>query len=331
MRSPKIKNVTPLASLEGGRLVIEGTGFDPEEIGALKIAFNGLEARPIFVSKTRIVTIVPEQAYRGPLTVTIHKKTSNSFPIQLGTKIAENMNPVDNPLFDPAGNLYVAFSGKRGEMVPVSVFKIDPDRNVTPFLSNIPNATSLAMDPERNLYISSRFEGIVYRATPKADVTVFAKDLGVPTGLAFDLEGNLYAGDRNGRILKINQNGDVTTFAELPESMVAFHLAFDPEGNLLVTNPSMSSHNSVHMVDRYGKVIPLYGGFGRPQGLTVDPDGNIYICEAKAGESGVYKITPQGEKTLFLSGPVMVGIAFDRDRNLAVTTPDSVYLVPRVD
>ena len=329
MRPPKIKSVKPMASIEGGRIVIEGTGFDPDEVSSLKITFNGLEARPLLVSKTRIVTIVPDQASRGPITVTVNNKASNAFDIVLGTKIADNVNPVDGPIFDREGNLYTTFSGKRGETVPVSVFKIDREHNVTPFLSNIPNATSLAMDRKGNLFVSSRFEGTIYKATPKADVTIFAKDLGVPTGIAFDASGFLYVGDRNGRILKISEDGEVTTFAEIPESMVAFHLAFDLEGNLLVSAPGLSSHNSVLIVDRYGKVIPLYGGFGRPQGLTVDNEGSIYVCEAKAGESAVYKITPAGEKSTYLTGPVMVGLAFDKEQNLAVATPDTVYLLPK--
>src|SRR5207247_11281343 len=97
------------------------------------------------------------------------------------------------------GNLYVNFSGKLGEIVPVSVFKISKDGAITPHLSNIANATSMAFDSAGNLFISSRFEGIVYKATPKADVTVFARDLGTPTGLAFDSHGFLFVGDRAGR------------------------------------------------------------------------------------------------------------------------------------
>jgi len=330
MRPPKIKNVRPAAAIEGGRITIEGTGFDPEEVTSLKIAFNGLEARPLFVSKNRIVTVVPDQANRGPLTVTLNQRTSNPFEFTLGRKIAENVQPVDSPVFDTRGNLYTTFSGKRGETVPVSVFKVDPEGLMSPFLSNIPNATSLAFDARENLFISSRFEGTIYKATPKADVTIFARDLGAPTGLVFDAEGLLYVGDRSGRILRITADGQVSTFAELPESMIAFHLSFDREGNLLVANPGMSSHNSILLVDKYGKLIPLYGGFGRPQGLTVDTEGNIYVCEAKAGESAVFRITPSGEVAPYLSGPVMVGVALDRNGNIAVATQEAIYLVPPV-
>ena len=331
MRSPKIKSVKPIAAIEGGRISIEGTGFDPEHVGSMKITFNGLEARPLMVSKNRIVTIVPDQANRGPLTVSIQNKTSNAYDMVLGMRVAENVNPVDSPVFDREGNLYTTFSGKRGETVPVSVFKVDKEGNVAPFVSNIPNATSLAVDSKNNLYISSRFEGTIYKATPKADVTIFSKDLGVPTGLAFDNTGILFVGDRNGRILKVTPDGEVSVFAEIPESTIAFHLTFDKQGNLLVSNPGLSSHNSILMIDRYGKILPLHGGFGRPQGLTVDAEGNILVCEAKAGESAIYKISPTGEMTLYVAGPVMVGVAVDRNNGLAVTTPDSVYRLSPVE
>jgi sugar lactone lactonase YvrE len=328
MRPPKIKNVRPSVAIAGGKVTIEGSGFDPEQVSSLKVSFDGLDSRPLLISKNRIVTLVPDETTRGPVTITLNEKKSNSFDIIIGQKLADNIHAVDSPVFDSHGNLYTTFSGKRGETVPVSVFKIDQKGLMTPFLSNIPNATSLAFDSRSNLYVSSRFEGTVYKATPQADVTIFAKDLGVPTGLAFDAEGFLYVGDRGGRILKITPEGQVSTFAEMAESMIAFHLAFDREGNLLVSNPGLSSQNSIILVDRYGKVMPLYGGFGRPQGLTVDADGNIYVCEAKAGESAVLKISSAGEITPFLSGPVMVGVAVDRKGKFAVATQDAIYLVP---
>lgn len=110
--------------------------------------------------------------------------------------------------------------------------------------------------------------------------------------------------------------------------MVAFHLAFDLDGNLLVTNPGLSSYNQIWLVDKYGKVIPLHGGFGRPQGLTVDDQGNIYVCEAKAGDSVIWKINRSGEMTQFLAGPVMVGLAFYKKKFMAVAAPNSVYKLP---
>ena len=326
--SLKVKSVNPAAGIEGGKVLIVGSGFDPEDATQTQVAFGGIAGRLLLVSSTRIVAQIPEDAVAGPITIAVRGKSSNAFDFLLGERLTANVNPVDNPIFDKKGNLYVTFSGKRGETVPVAVYKITPSGEVLPHLTNIPNATSLAFDEEGNLYISSRFEGTVYRATPQADITVFAKDLGVPTGLAFDRKGFLYVGDRGGRILKVSPDGQVSVFAEVPESMVACHLAFDLDGNLLVSSPGLSSYNTIFLVDLYGKAIPLYGGFGRPQGLAVDQTGNIFLCEAKAGDSAILKISQSGEITTAVTGPIMVGVAFDGQGNLAVCSLSAVYRLP---
>jgi sugar lactone lactonase YvrE len=325
LRTPKIKSVQPQFGIEGGKILIEGSAFDPEEAGSTQVLFGETPGRILLISNSRILAQIPEEVFEGRLRVQIKNKASEPFNFQLGKRLSSEVNPVDNPVFDSEGNLYVAFSGKRGETAPVSVYKISKDGEMKPHLSNIPNATSMVFDNAGNLYVSSRFEGTVYKATPQSDITLFAKDLGTPTGLAFDKEGSLFVGDRAGRILKVSHDGTSTVFAQVPESTVAFHLAFDPEGNLLVTNPGLSSYNQILMVDHYGKVIPLHGGFGRPQGLAVDADGNIYVSEAKAGDSSILKISKSGEMTSFVAGPVMVGLAFYKNRDLAVASPNAIY------
>jgi len=325
--SPKIKSVTPAAGIEGGRISIEGSGFNPDESSNTHVTFGDKEGRVLLISKARLVAQIPEGATKGNLKVQIKSRESNLFDFHLGRKLSAEVNPVDNPIFDREGNLYVTYSGKRGETPPVSVYKISKDGTAVAYLSNIPNATSLAFDRDGNLYVSSRFEGIVYKATPQADVTVFAKELGTPTGLAMNREGFLFVGDRNGRILKISPEGEVRVYAEVPESMVAIHLAFDAEGNLLASSPGLSSYNQVFMIDAYGKIIPLYGGLGRPQGIAVDSQGSIYVCDAKAGDSCIVRINQQGEMKTIVSGPVMIGLAFNRKGELAVTAPDAVYLL----
>lgn len=326
-RAPKVKTVTPGIGIAGGKVAIEGSGFDPEESFETNVLFGGVAGRVLLMSSSRVMAQIPDEAKPGPITVELKGKSSNAYPFILGKKLTDNMNPVDSPVFDSEGNLLVAFSGKRGETPPVSVFKISPDGEVKPYLHNIPNATSMALDAKGDLFVSSRFEGTIYKATPKADITVFAKNLGVPTGLAFNREGFLFVGDRNGRILKISPDGEMSVFAEIPESMVAFHLSVDLEGNLLVSNPGLSSYNHILLIDAYGKAIPLYGGFGRPQGIAVDKSGNIYICEAKAGDSSVMKVQTNGDIRPLISGPVMVGVALDKLGNIAVTTQDTVYMV----
>ena len=48
------------------------------------------------------------------------------------------------------------------------------------------NATGLAFDHEGMLYVSSRYDGIVYQVTPNGNMSVYVEGMGVATGLAFD-------------------------------------------------------------------------------------------------------------------------------------------------
>src|SRR5882672_3690274 len=77
--------------------------------------------------------------------------------------LATRLHQVDSPVFDREGNLYVTYSGTRGQQVPVSIFRVRPDGMRETFSSGIVNPTSMAIDPQGRLYVSSRFEGTVYR------------------------------------------------------------------------------------------------------------------------------------------------------------------------
>ena len=146
IRAPRIKSVSPGMGIAGGKVQIEGTGFDPEDSFDTHVLFGGVGGRVLLMSSSRIHTQIPDEAKPGPITIELKGKPSNAYPFILGKKLTDNMNPVDSPVFDSEGNLLVAFSGKRGETPPVSVFKIAPNGEVKPYLYNIPNATSIALD-----------------------------------------------------------------------------------------------------------------------------------------------------------------------------------------
>ena len=140
------------------------------------------------------------------------------------------MHPVTNPALDAEGNIYVTFSGSRGQKVPVAIFKIDTNYVVKPFVAEMMNATSIAFDREGQMYVSSRHDGAVYRVAPNGTMTTYAEGMGVATGIAFDREQNLYVGDRSGTIFKIGRDQQIFVFATLEPSVSAYHLAFGPTG-----------------------------------------------------------------------------------------------------
>ena len=71
-----------------------------------------------------------------------------------------------------------------------------------------------------------------------------------------------------------------------------------------------------------------YEAFGRPQGLAFDAAGTLFVVEALAGSSGIYRLTPDGAARLVLSGPGLIGLAFDRDGGAVVCSSDTAYRLP---
>ena len=169
------------------------------------------------------------------------------------------------------------------------------------------NATGLAFDRAGSLYVSSRYDGTVYRVAQNGTMTSYAEGMGVATGIAFDREGNLYVGDRSGTIFKIGRDRQIFVFATIEPSVAAYHLAFGNNGNLYVTGPTTSSFDAVHQIDPHGEVSVFYRGLGRPQGMALDVDDNLYVAASLNGRRGIVKITQARKATLAVSGHNLVG------------------------
>jgi sugar lactone lactonase YvrE len=247
--------------------------------------------------------------------------------------MAENLHPVANPAVDADGNVYATVSGGRGQAVPVSIFQIQRDFQIRPFVRELLNATGLAFDPQGYLYASSRAEGTVYRISPEGAISTYAEGMGIATGIAFDRDGNLFVGDRSGTIFKISRansdgtGGEIFVYATLEPSIAAYHLAFNDVGTLFVTGPTTSSNQAIHAIDRDGNTTVFYQGLGRAQGMAFDVDNNLYVAASLRGQRGIVRITPKREASLTVSGNNLVGLAFLDDGNAALATREALYHV----
>ena len=322
---PHIDQVSPRAAIAGGELEIHGQGFCPNGHIRPRIRFGGVDGSLLVSSDRFVVARVPDGAVSCELIVDNSQQTSNSIPVEVGVSIAENMHPVGNPAIDKDGNIFVTFSGSRGQKVPVCVYRIDTNYNVKSFLADVMNPTGLAFNREGFLYLSSRFDGNIYRAAPNGTVTVHAEGMGVATGIAFDKEEFLYVGDRSGTIFKIAPDRQIFVFATLEASISAYHLAFGPDGYLYVTGPTTSSFDCVYRISRAGEVEKFFQGLGRPQGMAFDIEGNLYVAASRGGRKGIFRISPQGHAELVVSGAGLVGLAFTNGPAAILVTTQSVY------
>jgi streptogramin lyase len=322
----RITSVRPLWAIEGGRVTLEGDGFPVDPVAA-HVRVGALPARLSAASSSSLTVIMPEGLEGGSTAIRIDELPGETAFVEIGVPLVTGVHHVDSPAYDRHGNLYVTFSGSRGQQAPVSIFVVRPDGTREPFVTDVPNPTSLAFAGDGQLYVSSRFDGSVYRVATDGRASLYASDLGVACGLAFGPDGRLYVGDRSGSILRVAEEGRASIIAALPASVAAFHLAFGPDGYLYVTAPTLGTNDPIYRIVPGHAPTAWAHGFGRPQGMAFDAAGNLYVVDALAGGSGLYRIRPDapGSPELLLSGGTLIGLAFDPHGGIALAGTETVY------
>src|SRR5271154_340616 len=153
---PHIDAIDPACALPGGEIRIVGSSLGPHELRRPRVSFGDVDGPVIISAEQFIVARVPDGAASGEVVVSANGSRSNPQEVRIAVPIAESLHPVSNPAVDAQGNIYVTFSGSRGQKVPVAIYRIDTDHNIKPFLHEMMNATGMAFDRSGSLYVSSR-------------------------------------------------------------------------------------------------------------------------------------------------------------------------------
>ena len=322
---PRIDDIVPPAALPLGEVELLGAHLGPLAFGPPAVLVDGFSAHVLMSRPTRLSLRVPEEAATGLVEVRSPSGASNAAPLRVAHQLSDGLHPVTSPAVSRSGMIYATISGPRGKQTAVSIVRISPDGRGTPFVTGILNATGLAFNPEGDLFVTSRAEGNVYRIDPSGESTIYAEGMGVATGAAFDAHGNLYVGDRSGTIFKIDTDRKIFVYATLDPSPAAYHLAVNTDGTLLVTAPALNSNDAIWAIDTHGEASVWFRGLGRPQGLALSKDGDVYVCACLQGRRGLVRITPAGDASLVLSGPNMVGVAFSPLGTTVLATNEAVY------
>jgi DNA-binding beta-propeller fold protein YncE len=323
--APRIDDIVPAAALPGGEVELIGANLGPLSFGPPAVLVDGQPAHVLMSQPGRLALRVPDDATTGLIEVRNLAGASNAAPLRVARQLSEELHPVTNPAVSRSGMVYATISGPRGKQTPVSVVRVSPDGRGTPFVTGILNATGLAFNPDGDLFVTSRAEGNVYRVDAAGESTIYAEGMGVATGAAFDANGNLFVGDRSGTIFKIDPQRRIFVYATLEPSVAAYHLAVDLSGTLFVTAPSLSSHDAIWTIDTGGEARAWYRGLGRPQGLALSKEGDVYLAACLGGRRGLVRVTPQGEASLVLAGSNLVGVAFSPLGTTILATNEAVY------
>ena len=331
-KAGRIISVNPPYAIPGGEIAIECENFQLDSETGYACVVGGKRARLIGASETRILAIVPAELNELQTEIYLESggERSESFNCTIGKKLADNLHIVANPAIDPRDDsIIVTRSGSRGQQLPVTLFRLETDGYLNEMPAEILNPTAVAFSRSGNLYVTNRSDGEVCRINRDEEVVPYATGLGIATGIAFDSEDVMYVGDRSGTIYRVKEFGNQESFAILEPSVSAYHLAFGTGGRLYVTAPGLASFDAVYVIDEEGYEEKYFRGFGRPQGLAFDTEGNLYVAACYQGVHGIVRITPNAESAeMFVAGMNVVGLCFTRKGEMIVATNDSVFSIP---
>jgi hypothetical protein len=309
---PVVLSVEPSFALPGGEIVLNGRALLASLTEPTQVLFGESPGTIVFASATRLTVLVPDAASGGEsITITTpHGTTSVAFTI--GTLLSENLHPVANPAVDAGSNIYVTFSGGRGQSVPTSLFRIDDESTLHAIAAEIMNPTGLALDAIGGISTSPRATTApsiastpmaIFPPTPRAWAWLPDSPL---TRSAISTWATAAAPSS-----RLRPTARSLSLPPSKPSVSAYHLAFSPNGNLYVTGPTTSSNDCVYEIDPHGVVSPWFSNLGRPQGIAFDLQGNLYVAASWRGHRGIIRITPERQASFIIAGTNLVGLAFD--------------------
>jgi len=196
---------------------------------------------------------------------------------------SEEMESLTMTVFGPDGTLYQSSYGSN------RVFVIEPNGEARIIAEGLRGPTGIAVGADGVLYVEAYNSNIIHRIMPDGAVEdwVFDRRFNGINGIAAGPDGTLYVVDhKDGSVFAVDQDGVVTPLHKFPKA--TSHVAYS-DGSLFVTS------RGAYVVFRYdlatGEAEIIAGNgepgrmdgrgseasMGRPNAITVGPDGNLYI------------------------------------------------------
>ncbi len=202
---------------------------------------------------------------------------------------------------DGAGNIYVAnYTGKSLVKIPTGGGAATTVALGTPASLAIQNLTGVAIDGAGNIFIGDHQNSRILVMTPGGVISVLTINglspaLGFPTAMNFDSAGNLYIADfTNGRIVEIS-------------SLVVAGSTSSGKGTVIGTGSFTFTGSTV-------------------TGMTIDPQGSIYVAARTQNSSAIIKVTAAGVASA-VAIPGNITPVIGNPQGVAVDAFGNLYIV----
>ena len=183
----RLTSIQPHWAVEGGRVTIHGSGFPIDKPHLPEVTIGDAAARAVYASPSTISVLVPAGLDGGRTAVRIADVPGETGAARGGHAARDGAAPGRQSRVRSGRAISTSpTAAARGQDVPVSIFRVSRTGRRESYVSGIVNPTSMTFDASGQLYVSSRFEGTIYRVFPNGTHEPYASDLGIACGLAFD-------------------------------------------------------------------------------------------------------------------------------------------------
>src|SRR4051794_1113046 len=96
----RLTAVHPPCAIEGGRITVEGAGFQVDGSSLPELFVDDIPARLVYAPPSELAAIVPAGVASGRVAVRIAGTPDASAFVDVASPLATGLHQVDNPVFD---------------------------------------------------------------------------------------------------------------------------------------------------------------------------------------------------------------------------------------
>ena len=326
---PAIHPRPSAAAIEGGRITVARHGFSDRRSAAARGPRRRAARRASSTRRRRGIVVHRAGGPRGRAGAGARRRASPARPafVEVAAPFATGLHQVDNPVFDRDGQPLRhlqrhARPAGAGLDLPRAARRHARDR------SRRASSTRRRWrsTPTGRLYVSSRFEGAVYRVAPDGTAEPFATDLGVACGLAFAPTGRSSSAIARARSSGSTRRRRRRRSRRCRRASRRFTSRSARTARSTSPAPTLSSYDARLPHRRPTATVTTSHARVRPAAGAGLRSRRRRCSSSKRWPARAACIACRGRTTpeLVLAGPGLVGVAFDRARRrrrLRRTTP----------